>query len=53
MKKEANMNKIIQVIGDMKATMTPAEFRNEMLASLAFLIMAPILFAGFWIITPA
>jgi hypothetical protein len=53
MKKEANMNKIIQVINDMKATMTPAEFRNEMLTSLAFFIAIPILFAGFWIITPA
>jgi hypothetical protein len=53
MKKEANMNTIIQVISDMKATMTPAEFRNEMLASLAFLIVAPILFTAFWVITPA
>jgi hypothetical protein len=53
MKKEANMNTITQVIRDMKATMTPAEFRNEMLASLSFLIFAPIVFAGLWIITPA
>lgn len=51
MKKEANM--ITQIIREMKATMTPEEFRNEILGGLAFIIGFPILFAGFWIITPA
>ena len=44
---------MIQVIRDLKATMTPEEFRNEILGGLAFLIGFPILFAGLWIITPA
>jgi hypothetical protein len=46
-------NIMIQVIRDLKATMTPEEFRNEILGGLAFLIGFPILFAGLWIITPA
>ena len=53
MKKEANMNTIIQTVRYMKATMTPEEFRNEILGGIAFIIGFPILFAGFWIITPA
>lgn len=51
MKKEANM--ITQIIREAKATMTPEEFRNEILGGIAFIIGFPILFAGFWIITPA
>lgn len=44
---------MIQVIRDLKATMTPEQFRNEILGGIAFIIGFPILFAGFWIITPA
>ena len=44
---------MIQVIRNMKATMTPEEFRNEILGGIAFLIGFPILFLGLWIITPA
>jgi len=46
-------NIMIQVIRNLKATTTPEEFRNEMLAAVAFLVACPILFVGFWIITPA
>ncbi len=44
---------MLQVIRDLRATMTPEEFRNEILGGLAFLIGFPILFWGLWIITPA
>ena len=44
---------MFQVINDLKATMTPEEFRNEILGGIAFMIGFPILFAGLWIITPA
>ena len=44
---------MFQVYRDMKATMTPQEFRNEILGSIAFLIGFPLLFAALWIITPA
>jgi hypothetical protein len=48
--KETNM---LQVIRDLRATMTPEEFRNEILGGLAFLIGFPILFTALWIVTPA
>lgn len=50
MKKEANM--ITQVIRDLKATMTPEQFRNEILGGIAFILGFPLLFAALWIVTP-
>ncbi len=44
---------MLQVIRDLRATMTPEEFRNEILGGLAFLIGFPILFTALWIVTPA
>ena len=44
---------MFQVIRNLKATMTPEEFRNEILGGIAFVIGSPILFAALWIITPA
>lgn len=44
---------MIQVYRDLKASMTPAEFRNEILGNIGFLIGFPILFAGLWVMTPA
>ena len=44
---------MFQVIRDLKATMTPEEFRNEILGGIAFLIGFPILFTALWVITPA
>lgn len=51
MKKEANI--MIQVIREAKASMTPEEFRNEILGGIAFIIGFPVLFWGLWVITPA
>lgn len=42
-----------QVFNELKATMTPQEFRNEILGNIAFLIGFPIIFWGLWVITPA
>jgi hypothetical protein len=50
MKKEANI--MTQVIRDLKATMTPEQFRNEILGGIAFIIGFPLLFAALWIVTP-
>lgn len=44
---------MFQVIRDLKATMTPEEFRNEMIGSAAFLVLFPIFFTLLWVITPA
>jgi|LakMenE18May11ns_1017448.scaffolds.fasta_scaffold8806196_1 hypothetical protein len=51
MKKEAN--NMIQVFRNAKAVMTPKQFRNEMIAGVAFILGFPILFAALWVITPA
>ena len=51
MKKETNT--MIQAFRNAKAVMTPAQFRNEMLAGAAFILGFPILFAALWVITPA
>jgi hypothetical protein len=48
--KETNM---LKVINELRATMTPEEFRNEILGGIAFLIGFPILFTALWIVTPA
>jgi len=44
---------MFQVIRDLKATMTPEQFRNEILGGVAFIFGFPLLFAALWIITPA
>ena len=44
---------MFQVIREFRATMTPAEFRNEILGGICFVIGFPILFAALWIITSA
>jgi hypothetical protein len=51
MKKETNS--VIQAFRNAKSVMTPAQFRNEMLAGAAFVLGFPILFAALWVITPA
>ena len=43
---------MIQVIRDLKATMTPEQFRNEVIGGVAFVLGFPLLFAAFWIVTP-
>lgn len=44
---------MLKVINELRATMTPEEFRNEILGGIAFLIGFPILFTALWIVTPA
>ena len=51
MKKEAN--NMIQAFRNAKAVMTTKQFRNEMIAGVAFILGFPILFAALWVITPA
>lgn len=41
-----------QVFRDLKAIMTPEEFRNELIGGVAFVIGFPLLFAALWIVTP-
>ena len=43
---------MIQVIRDLKATMTPEQFRNEVIGGAAFILGFPLLFAALWIVTP-
>lgn len=44
---------MFEVIRAAKASMTPAEFRNEVIGGVAFVLGFPLLFAALWIITPA
>lgn len=43
---------MIQVIRDLKATMTPEQFRNEVIGGVVFVLGFPLLFAALWIVTP-
>jgi hypothetical protein len=44
---------MLKVYRELKAVMTPEEFRNEIIGNIVFLIGFPILFWGLWVITPA
>lgn len=43
---------MFQVIRELRATMTPQQFRNEMIGGITFILGFPLLFAALWIVTP-